>query len=107
VATIGLSFRFPALVAWFVLSFDFYWLYKAVALTSSVLVTFLRIRRVVATDWTARLRRLADLPAGERALTERIAAVQARVARLETEGQRQAGGGLSTSFAMSRTSSAA
>ena len=32
---VGLSFRFPALVAWFVLSFDFYWLYKALVLTIS------------------------------------------------------------------------
>ena len=33
-----LSFRFPEIVAWFVLTFDFYWLYKAVVLTGSVCV---------------------------------------------------------------------
>lgn len=58
-----------------------------------MLVTFLRIRRVVAIDWAARLERLADLPAGERALSERIAAVQARVAQLDAAGQRQAAAG--------------
>ena len=43
-----LSFRFPEVVAWFVLTFDFYWLYKAVVLTGSVCVAFGRIRQTTA-----------------------------------------------------------
>ena len=34
-----LSFRFPAIVALFVLTFDFYWLYKAVVLTGPLRLT--------------------------------------------------------------------
>ena len=58
-----LSLRVPEVVAWAVLSFDFYWFYKALMLTGSVSVAFLRIRRVVAVDWRARAFALADLPA--------------------------------------------
>ncbi len=79
---VALSFRFPELVAWFVLSFDFYWLFKAVVLCGSVATTYLRIRRVVSIDWADRLAGLADLAAREQALVERLAAVEARVARL-------------------------
>ncbi|HEX5465628.1 MAG TPA: glycosyltransferase family 2 protein [Candidatus Limnocylindrales bacterium] len=80
-------------MAWVVLSFDFYWLYKAVALTVSVLVTFLRIRRVAGTDWGPRLERLADPTAGLRLLGARLDAVEARVALLESSGQRRAAAG--------------
>ena len=48
-----LSLWFPAIVAWFVLTFDFYWLYKAVVLTGSVCVTFGRMRRTMAAVFTA------------------------------------------------------
>ncbi|TAL11832.1 MAG: hypothetical protein EPO00_02840, partial [Chloroflexota bacterium] len=30
ITSVGLSFRWPEFVAWFVLSFDVYWLYRAV-----------------------------------------------------------------------------
>lgn len=75
------------------LSFDFYWLYKAVALTASVLVTFLRIRRVVAADWAGRLERLADPPAGARSLALRIGEVRDRVTLLEARGEGRAAAG--------------
>ncbi len=81
-----LSFRFPAIVAWFVLCFDFYWLYKAVVLTGSVCVTFGRMRRTMAADWRARAASLAD-PAARLAEIERlIPLVRARVEGLERQG---------------------
>ncbi len=57
-----LSLRWPEVVAWFVLTFDFYWFYKALMLTGSVAIAFLRIRRVMAIDWRTRAFALADLP---------------------------------------------
>lgn len=93
-APIALSFRFPELVAWFVLSFDFYWLYKACVLTGSVLITFLRIRRVTRIDWAARLARLEDPVAAERRLADQVEMVRLRIAALEARGaQRAARGG--------------
>lgn len=59
---IWLSFSYPWLVAYFVLSFNFYWLCRALWFSSAVVVAFRRIRRVVATDWDARL---ASLPTPE------------------------------------------
>ena len=59
-----LSLRFPEIVAWFVLTFDFYWLYKAVVVTGSVCVAFARMRRTMAADWRTRAFGLADPPAG-------------------------------------------
>ncbi|HEX8941354.1 MAG TPA: hypothetical protein VF763_14460 [Candidatus Limnocylindrales bacterium] len=83
----------PELVAWFVLSFDFYWLYKAVVLCVSVAVSFVRIRHVMAVDWRARAFSLAD-PAGRQAeLAALIPAVRARIGALETSGQRLAARG--------------
>jgi hypothetical protein len=56
-----LSFSYPWLVAYFVLSFDFYWLCRALWFSAAVIVAYRRIRRVLAVDWTARLERLAWL----------------------------------------------
>ena len=53
-APIPLSLRYPEIVGWFVLSFDFYWLYRAVVLSVSVSISFRRIRRVMAIDWRRR-----------------------------------------------------
>ena len=77
-----LSFRFPQVVAWFVLTFDFYWFYKAVMLTGSVLVSFLRIRAVMAVDWRTRTFALADLPARRAELDRLIPETEARVRAL-------------------------
>jgi hypothetical protein len=65
-----LSFSYPTLVAYFVLSFDFYWLCRALWFSGAVIVAFRRIRGVLAVDWSQRLASLGD-PA-------------ARVAQLET-----------------------
>jgi hypothetical protein len=88
-----LSFRIPEVVAWFVLSFDFYWFYKALMLSGSVVVCYLRIKDVMAIDWRARTFALADLP-GRRAELERlIPAVSERVAALSREGNTEAAAG--------------
>lgn len=50
-----LSFSYPWLVAYFVLSFDFYWLCRALWFSAAVIVAYARIRRVLASDWTQRL----------------------------------------------------
>jgi hypothetical protein len=85
-----LSFRFPEVVAWFVLSFDFYWLYKAVLLTGSVCVTFARIRRTMADDWRTRALALTD-PVARLAEIERlIPLVRARMGELQRAGEQLA-----------------
>ena len=90
---LALSFRFPEVVAWFVLSFDFYWLYKAVLLTGSVCVTFARIRRTMAEDWRTRALALAD-PVGRLAEIEQLVPlVRARIDELEQAGERLAAAG--------------
>jgi hypothetical protein len=62
---VWLSFSYPSLVAYFVLSFIFYWLCRALWFSGAVIVAFRRIRRVQAIDWTARVATLAD-PASRR-----------------------------------------
>jgi hypothetical protein len=56
-----LSFSYPWLVAYFVLSFDFYWLCRALWFSAAVIVAYGRISRVLAVNWTERLERLAWL----------------------------------------------
>ena len=82
IGPIWLSFSYPWLVAYFVLSFDFYWLCRALWFAGAVIVAYRRIRVVLATNWRERLEglahpaarretvlaRLAALPGGERAL---------------------------------------
>ena len=60
VGPIWLSFNYPSLVAYFVLSFDFYWLCRALWFAGAVIVAFRKIRRVQAQDWWARLATLDD-----------------------------------------------
>jgi Glycosyl transferase family group 2 len=52
---IWLSFSYPWLVAYFVLTFDFYMLCRSLWLAVTVIVGYRRVRRVEATDWMARL----------------------------------------------------
>jgi hypothetical protein len=65
-----LSFSYPWLVAYFVLSFDFYWLCRALWFSGAVIVAYRRIRRVLAVDWSERVTALAD-PAARIAQLER------------------------------------
>jgi hypothetical protein len=60
-----LSFSYPWLVAYFVLSFDFYWLCRTLWFGGAVIVAYRRIRRVEAVDWTRRMAVLSD-PAARR-----------------------------------------
>ena len=85
-----LSFRWPEVVAWFVLTFDFYWFYKAVVLTASVCITFVRIRRTTGADWRTRAFGLGD-PVGRLAEIDRLAPlVLARITALDANDQRLA-----------------
>jgi hypothetical protein len=63
IGPIWLSFSYPWLVAYFVLSFDFYWLCRALWFAGAVLVAYARIRRVLEVDWLARCEGLADMGA--------------------------------------------
>jgi hypothetical protein len=60
---VWLSFSYPWLVAYFVLSFDFYWLCRALWFSGAVIVAYRRIRHVLEVDWTERLAALEDLAA--------------------------------------------
>jgi hypothetical protein len=73
IVPIWLSFSYPWLVAYFVLSFDFYWLCRAVWFSGAVIVAYRRIRRVQAVDWHARLLALEDRPARREVLLARLA----------------------------------
>ncbi len=75
------------------LSFDFYWLYRALLVVVSVSITFLRIRDVLDADWTAQLDGLRDLPARQRVLEDRIARIGERVRELDRAGARLAARG--------------
>ena len=67
-----LSFSYPWLVAYFVLSFDFYWLCRALWFSGAVIVAYRRIRRVLAVDWTERVAGIEGLVARRAELEERI-----------------------------------
>ncbi len=71
-----LSFSYPWLVAYFVLSFDFYWLCRALWFAGAVIIAFRRIREVLAVDWTGRLSGLVDPTARRAALEGRLAAAK-------------------------------
>jgi hypothetical protein len=73
IGPIWLSFSYPWLVAYFVLSFDFYWLCRALWFAGAVIVAYRRIRHVLAVDWRARLAGLEDRPARREALLALLA----------------------------------
>ena len=59
IVPLWLSFSYPWIVAYFVLSFDFYWLCRALWFSGAVIVAYGRIRDVLAVDWSERLASLA------------------------------------------------
>jgi hypothetical protein len=69
-----LSFSYPWLVAYFVLSFDFYWLCRALWFGGVVIIAFRRIRDVLAVDWSERLAGLADPGVRRAAIEARLGA---------------------------------
>lgn len=91
--SVGLSFGWPEVVAWFVLTFDVYWLYKAVMLTGSVAAAFTMIRRTVDIDWRTRAFALRDISGRIADIEARLTAVEVRVATLERAGERLAAAG--------------
>jgi hypothetical protein len=92
-APIPLSFRYPWLVGLFVLSFDFYWLWRAIELSFSVAVSFRRIRRVMAIDWRQKAFTLSDPQGRFDELEGLIDRVRTRIGELESSGQRLAAKG--------------
>jgi hypothetical protein len=86
-APIPLSLRYPEVVGWFVLSFDFYWFYRAAELSVSVNISFRRIRRVTSIDWRQRAFSLCDPQRRFDELSELIEQVRARIRDLEASGQ--------------------
>jgi hypothetical protein len=76
-----LSFSYPWLVAYFVLSFDFYWLCRALWFSGAVIVAYRRIRRVLAVDWTERVAGLEALVARRADIDTRFAGVSGDMPR--------------------------
>ena len=74
-----LSFSYPWLVAYFVLSFDFYWLCRALWFSGAVIVAYRRIRRVLAVDWTERVDGLGALVARRADIETRLGGVPAEM----------------------------
>ncbi|HEX7225941.1 MAG TPA: glycosyltransferase family 2 protein [Candidatus Limnocylindria bacterium] len=74
IVPLWLSFSYPWIVAYFVLSFDFYWLCRALWFSGAVIVAYRRIRDVLAVDWSERLAGLASRDA-------RIGELEARLGR--------------------------
>ncbi len=92
-AMVPLAIKAPYALGIFVLSFDFYWLYRAVTLSVSVAISFRRIRRVVAVDWRQRAFALADPPGRFAELGVLIEMVQLRIAELDAAGNKLAARG--------------
>jgi hypothetical protein len=93
ILSVGLSFRWPEVVAWFVLTFDVYWLYKAVMLTGSVAAAFTMMRRALDVDWRARTFALRNIPGRIAEIEARLGAVESRVLVLDGAGERVAATG--------------
>ena len=53
---VWLSFSYPWLVAYFVLTFDFYMLCRSIWLGVTVIIGYRRVQRVLATDWGSLLK---------------------------------------------------
>ncbi|MES2208784.1 MAG: hypothetical protein V4515_01190 [Chloroflexota bacterium] len=92
-ASIALSFRFPQVVAWFVLTFDVYWLYKAVMLTGGVVAAYTMLRQVVDLDWRTRTYALRDVSGRIATIEERLPAMARRIDALAQAGDRAAAAG--------------
>ena len=90
VTSVGLSFRWPEFVAWFVLSFDVYWLYRAVMLTGGVVAAYTMLRKTVDQDWRTRTYALRDVSGRIAQIEERLPRMAARVAALTRDEERPA-----------------
>lgn len=93
VASVALSFRSPEVVAWFVLTFDVYWLYRAVMLTGGVVAAYTMLGRTVQQDWRTRTFSLRDVPGRIATIEDRLPAIAERVTSLQRSGDRRAATG--------------
>ena len=85
-AMIPLAIRWPTVLGVFVVSFDFYWMYRAIILSISVSISFRRVRKVVAIDWRQRAFALSNPEQRYEELAGLIERVQTRTAELEAAG---------------------
>jgi hypothetical protein len=92
-AMIPLAIRWPVVLGIFVISFDFYWMYRAIVLSISVMISFRRIRRDSSIDWRQRAFSLSDPQKRFDELAQLIELVRARIATLERDGNRLAARG--------------
>lgn len=60
ILAIGLSFIKPLWVIYFIILFDLYWLLKILYLSYFQIVTFVRMRKVMRTDWLEKCRALKN-----------------------------------------------
>ncbi|MBI2762851.1 MAG: hypothetical protein HYX54_03720 [Chloroflexi bacterium] len=93
VASVALSFRSPEIVAWFVLTFDVYWLYRAVMLTGGVVAAYAMLRRTIDQDWRTRTYALRDVSGRLATIEERLPAMDRRITALIRSGNRIAASG--------------
>lgn len=93
VASVVLSFNSPQIVAWFVLTFDVYWLYRAVMLTGGVVAAYAMLRKTVDQDWRSRTYALRDVAGRLGTIEDRLPAMATRVDALTRAGNRLAANG--------------
>jgi hypothetical protein len=87
---IPLAIQYPFALGIFVICFDFYWMYRAIVLAVSVVISFRRVRRVVAIDWRQRAFSLSDPQKRYDDLTVLIERVKVRITELEAARNKQA-----------------
>ncbi len=76
IGSIVLSFVVPAVVAYFILLFDVYWLMKSLSMSHSLVRAYRYLKRDMAIDWAARLKALGrSIDVYEQALTAAIKTV--------------------------------
>lgn len=85
VLAIVLSYYQPIWVAFFIILFDFYWLFKAVNIGTHLMFSHRKIRLHERRDWLSRLHALSDLPSLIRRLEEEQAEVKSRFERADIE----------------------
>ena len=90
---VPLAIRWPVVLGVYVISFDFYWFYRAAVLSVSVAISYRRIRRVLAVDWRQRAFSLADPRKRLDELTDLIERVRERINELSAAGNRLAAHG--------------
>ena len=67
-----LAFFRPTLLAWFVILFDLYWLYKAFLMGGHLILGYLHYKRDIQIDWLKRLKDLQNLDSYIKKLKEEI-----------------------------------